>query len=701
MKAIRFRVQNFRNIDDSDWITLEKVTAFVGRNESGKTSLLKALHKFNPATPESYDAQREFPRDRYTRDYVANGSNGEDWPVCSVEFEIPEELRIEIGELLEEDGESPEKVTATRYYDGSLKFEYASTIEQKPLASEPVLNALEAFASSARRLAAPDPSQEEYTAQQRTELTNWATGWKDKLKAIGNLRVEEGANLLTKLRTEVEHWSNPQTADMIEALQQVVEPVLDVAREGPVIDQINEKIKHNLPVLIYFENYGILDNAIWLPRFIEDLNRDPNDSRVRTINAIFKYVGLDPKEITALGDREVRRMREQGYPPTPEQVAADQQRKDKRSILLSSASIDISGKFSEWWSQRRHKIRYQADGDYFRIWIADDRRPDVEIELEARSKGFQWFFSFYLVFLVESEGGHKDTILLLDEPGLHLHPTAQQELISFFEKLSETNQLAYTTHSPFLIDGEHLHRIRPVKEDDTGHSRITAETWPEDRETIFPLQAAAGYAMIGGLFQHRKNVLVEGITDFYYLQALSQQCAISDRPSLPDDIYIVFCGGTKNVGWIASLFLSEKVRPLVLLDGDEAGRARRNALMKELYADHNSRILMLDDVLNQPGKEVELEDILGEALIIPGLEAVLGKALQLDQGDRSAGSLPSQIKAAAKRQDIDLPKGWKASVALHLVSSWAEGGTTLADEVLDTAALLFSALNERFEKETP
>ena len=172
MKAIRFRVQSFRNIDDSDWITLEKVTAFVGRNESGKTSLLKALHKFNPATPEPYDAQREFPRDRYTRDYVSNGSNGEDWPVCSVEFEIPEELRIEIGELLEEDGESPEKVTATRYYDGSLKFEYASTIEQKPLASEPVLNALEAFASSARRLAAPDPSQEEYTVQQRTELAN-------------------------------------------------------------------------------------------------------------------------------------------------------------------------------------------------------------------------------------------------------------------------------------------------------------------------------------------------------------------------------------------------------------------------------------------------------------------------------------------------------------------------------------------------
>ena len=588
MKAIRFRVQNFRNINDSDWISLEKVTAFVGRNESGKTSLLKALHKFNPATPEPYDAQREFPRDRYTRDYVSNGSKGEDWPVCLVEFDIPEELRIEITNLLAEDGKPPEKVTATRYYDGSLKFEYAPAIEEKLLAPEPVLRALDEFASSARRLGTPDTAQEEAMAEQRTELANWATEWKDELKDKDDLRGGDGAQRLVELRRGMESKSNPQTADIVEALQRRIEPVLEAAKNPSVIDQINEKIKHSLPVLIYFENYGILDSAIWLPRFLEDLGRDPNDSRVRTVNSMFKHVGLDPREIAKLGHGEASRIREQGSQPTPEQIAADQQRIEERAIKLNSASKDISDQFSKWWSQRRHKIHYQADGDYFRIWIADDRRQDVEIELEARSKGFQWFFSFYLVFLVESEGGHKHAILLLDEPGLHLHPTAQQELIAFFEKLSETNQLAYTTHSPFLIDGEHLHRVRPVTEDDTGHSRITTETWPKDRETIFPLQAAAGYAMIRGLFQHRKNVLVEGMSDFYYLHALSQQCTKSGRPALPDDIYITPCGGTKHVGHFASMFLGHEVRPLVLLDGDDAGRVRRNALMKELYVDHDS-----------------------------------------------------------------------------------------------------------------
>ena len=314
-------------------------------------------------------------------------------------------------------------------------------------------------------------------------------------------------------------------------------------------------------------------------------------------------------------------------------------------MKLNSASVDISNKFSEWFGQRRHKIRYQADGRYFRIWVSDDRRPDVDIELESRSKGFQWFFSFYLVFLVESEEGHKDAILLLDEPGLHLHPTAQQELMSFFETLAGSNPLIYTTHSPFLIDGEHIHRVRPVTEDETGHSRISVDGWPKDRDTIFPLQAAAGYAMVRGLFQHNKNVLVEGISDYLYLHALNLHCHSLGRQALPEDIYITPCGGTKYMGHIASLFLGQEVRPLVLLDGDDAGRARRDALMKELYAGYEMAVLMLSDVLGQ--EECQTEDLIGEQAVLPVLKNVVEKDVALNEDDRGKGSLVEQIKSAA------------------------------------------------------
>ena len=696
LRIMCFRVQNYRNIDDSGWIPVERVTNFVGRNESGKTALLKALHKFNPATPEPYDPQREFPRDRYTRDFIANGSKGGDWPVCSVTFVLPDDLKAEITALLEPGQTAPDRAVVTRYYDGSLLFEHEPKIEETELTSHAIIEALGSFASDARRLISPAPEEEEATAGLRTELAKWATAWQDNLRVVGDLRNAEGVELLSTLRGESEEKSSLQTADIVEALHAAIATVLEAATRGSVLDRVEELVKGKLPVLIYFENYGVLDSAIWLPRFLEDLARDETDARVRTISAMFRHVGIDPKEIADLGAEEAQNERRQGNEPPVEVIAEDQRRKEERAIRLNSASLDISERFCSWWSQRRHKIRYHADGDYFRIWIADDRRPDVEIELEARSKGFQWFFSFYLVFLVESDEGHKDAILLLDEPGLHLHPTAQQELIAFFEKLSEKNPLLYSTHSPFLIDGEHLHRVRPVTEDETGHSHISVETWPKDRETIFPLQAAAGYAMVRGLFQHAKNVLVEGMSDYYYLHALSQQCSATNRAALPADIYITACGGTKLVGQFASLFLAQQVRPLVLLDGDDAGRVRRDALMKELYVGNGSSILMLGDVLGCPGQEVEIEDLLGEEIITPAVKAVIGKSIELIDADWKAGSLPSAIKAAAKRQVVDLPVGWKASVAIHLVSEWAETRTVLPDAVLQRAETLFNCIAERF-----
>jgi len=696
LKAVRYRVRNFRNIDDSGWIPMERVTAFVGRNESGKTTLLKALHKFNPATPEPYNPQREFPRDRYTREF----KNPADWPVCTVAFEVGKPLGQDIETILG-GAAAPEEAICTRYYDGHLEISFLPDIVCKPVDPAAFRDALTTFAAAARRLPTPAPDDEETTQKIRTELATWALSWQERLNPYADLRTKNAVALLTTLRQESEARSNPRTAVLVEALQRALVPVMIEAQKPPTRQQVEELVESRLPVFIYFENYGILDSAIYLPRFVDDLARTPNDQRIRTINAMFKHVGLTAQDIKALGHEQAQQALAQNQQPTQEMIAQDQQRKEARAIKLNSGSLDITRRFNDWYRQRRHTIDYQADGDYFRVWVADDRRPGVKIELEGRSKGFQWFFSFYLVFLVESEEGHKDAVLLLDEPGMHLHPTAQQQLIAFFEKLAEGNQLVYTTHSPFLIDGEHLHRVRPVTEDRSGHSRISAESWPCDRETIFPLQAAAGYAMVRGLFQHKKNLLVEGMSDYYYLHALAQQCSATSREILPHDVYITPCGGTKLVGQVASLFLGQDVRPLVLLDGDDAGRVRRDALIKELYVAHLPAILMLDEGLNQPGADVEVEDIFGETIILPAVNAVLGQQLNLSDEDRVAGSLPHQIKAAAKRENIDLPVGWKASVALHLVSSWAEQGTVLPADVLDRAATLFSSVQMRFERMKP
>ena len=392
-------------------------TVFVGRNESGKTALLKALHKFNPAIEEPYNAQREFPRDRFTAEY----RDDENWPVCRVEFELSDEFRKALGDLLN-GAEVPQKAVLTRSYNGYLEIEYDTEVPDDPVDPEELTKALDVFAEGARRLAASSEDQEEDPAELRTILMNWADGMKDAVGKLQDLRTEEGVELLVQVREEANEHAQQISADLVEVLLEKVEELQGRANTKTVLEQLNKAIKDELPVFIYFENYGILDSAVYLPRFQEDLTTDPEDPRIRTIDAMFKHVKLTAAEVADLGHEKAAAALSAGQPVTEDMIQSDRKSKELRSVKLNSASLDISNKFSQWFGPRQHKIKYQADGQYFRIWVSDDRRPDVDIELESRSKGFQWFFSFYLVFLVESDEGHEDAILLLRRAGVTLAP---------------------------------------------------------------------------------------------------------------------------------------------------------------------------------------------------------------------------------------------------------------------------------------
>ena len=137
---------------------------------------------------------------------------------------------------------------------------------------------------------------------------------------------------------------------------------------------------------------------------------------------------------------------------------------------------------------------------------------------------------------------------------------------------------------------------------------------------------------------------------------------------------------------------------MVLLDGDDAGRVRRDSLMKELYAGNEKAVLMLGDVLGQ--EECEIEDIIGEETILAELSEFVGKTVSLRQDDRNRGSLVDQIKCATDRDNIELPAGWKPEVARRVVLSWSVESKEIPEDILDRAEMLFKELTGRFEDTT-
>lgn len=191
-------------------------------------------------------------------------------------------------------------------------------------------------------------------------------------------------------------------------------------------------------------------------------------------------------------------------------------------------------------------------------------------------------------------------------------------------------------------------------------------------------------------------MLVEGLPEYLYLNTLNLLCRATQRTSLPDDIRITPCGSTKLADPIASLFQGHKMRPVVLLDGDEDGRVRRNGLLRELYAGHERGVLLLSDVLGV--EECEVEDIVGDDTILPLLSRMVGTALTIGNNDRISGSLPLQIESAAARAGVSLPPGWRGEVARRVAEGWTtKNPIDVPKEGLERAERLFKALAHRFE----
>jgi AAA15 family ATPase/GTPase len=98
MKLTQAQVQNFRCVDDSGEFTIdENITCLVGKNESGKTTLLTALYRLNPMFDGAkFDRQKEYPR-RYLSDY-AERHEGEDPTVITTWWTLEQNDKSQITE---------------------------------------------------------------------------------------------------------------------------------------------------------------------------------------------------------------------------------------------------------------------------------------------------------------------------------------------------------------------------------------------------------------------------------------------------------------------------------------------------------------------------------------------------------------------------------------------------------------------------
>jgi ABC-type cobalamin/Fe3+-siderophores transport system ATPase subunit len=698
MRLVKFRVRDFRSVEDSGWITVDDVTALIGINESGKTNLLLPLWKLNPAKDGEINLVADAPRKRYSE--IKNLAQK---PVfVEAHFELPDDLVAQLVAMTGATAEDVRVTSVSRRLDGTHLIGFPNAEVVRAVPRDEIVPVLEQAQEDIRALEPATKVEDGLKEAMEAAIASvigLAAGSDDdvgqgSLKAIADRLGQVDLDGAAKRST-----LEPRFGQLVDAVDELL---ARASKPAPWTNaEARKLVLSRLPSFVYYSNYGNLDSEIYLPHVIENLERDDLGSReeakARTLKVLFEFVRLSAKEILELG-RDLPQTDEEDEEPTDEEIEAVAARKKEREILLQSASTELTQRFRDWWKQGDYRIRFNADGDHFRIWVSDDQRPE-EIELEGRSTGLQWFLSFYLIFLVESADAHQGAILLLDEPGLSLHPLAQKDLSLFFDNLSQTNQLIYTTHSPFLVDANHLDRVRSVYIDERGATVASpdlraSESDRAQTKAIYAVHAALGLATSDIILQGCQPIIVEGPSDQFYLNAVKNYLIRSDLINPKRELVFVPAGGVRGVSAVVSILTAkDEALPFVVLDSDRSGEDMANKLKGGLYKGADDRILMAGDFCQMPGAEVE--DLLPPDL----LAAVVTRYLRGPEDDFedvvvTGRPIVPQIEEYARANDLTLEDGWKVEVAKLTKARMLRAKNALqdADQYVDLWTNLFSRL---------
>ena len=460
MRLQSFRIKNYRSIIDSGSVKLselDNVSIFAGQNESGKSSLLLAL----------YDYERgEFESDSLP---FSTGSNLIQSVSCTYKVEADDNL----FELLSE-------VAIEKY---KLKI-----IESENILDKDRIDMIKEFT-----------------------LTRTKEGDKKSLEVDVNTFNLFRSAILDK-PSQVVASENGQVAGEESTVKVTKEKYFAIADDGNA--EGASILWTYTPKVVFFDDFcDLLPDKIYISALKEKVTTTKGYEAVKNLE---KILGIDL---------------------TSKDTETDAVRRTKEDKENNEVSIN----FQKDWGQRIHGenkvlVKYNFEkrtgtgeaGSYINFFV--ETKEGQPLPPKQRSKGLIWFLSLWLELKAQNIK-QTDLVLLLDEPDQHLHVKAQKDILKLINKLASTHdnkkgdQIIYATHSPYLIEVEHLSRIKLIlntekqgtKIEDITTSRINTDY---KRDALQPIADAIGLSVSEFSTLGKRNVLLEGISDFYYYSGM-------------------------------------------------------------------------------------------------------------------------------------------------------------------------------------
>lgn len=508
MKLARVHVTEFQSVRDSGAFEIGDITCLVGKNESGKTAILQALYRLHPYIEAHgrYSVTDDYPR-WDVEDYrlAVEAQRRPPARVARAEFALDADDVQAVEAVAGPDALLSASLSIAKGYDNVLRFEC-------PVNEDAVF----------RHMVAQHP-----LAQAVAEPLAGAATITDALGILGRAESTEPVRRLAAILREVQ-FRRGFGAYIAEAV-----------------------LAPRLPRFLYFDEYYQMQGR----------------ANIEGLKARIAEGPLERSDYPLLGLIHRARLRIEDL--------LDPARTRDLKNRLEGAGNHLTRQIVRYWSQNKHlQLRFDVrqarrdDPEGMRegtnLWSeVYDAKHMVTTELGSRSRGFVWFFSF-LSWYGDVQREKQNVVILLDEPGLSLHPRAQEDLLRYFEsEVKGHHQLIYSTHSPFMVDSSRFDRVRIVQdlgidtdeplEAEAGGTRVLAELTDASPDSLSPLEGALAHDLARSLFAAPNTLAVEGVADLFYLEAMSTLLREKGRPGLSKLWTVTPAGGAGKLPAFAAL----------------------------------------------------------------------------------------------------------------------------------------------------
>lgn len=580
LRLTKTQVTEFQSIIDSAEFEVSEITCLVGKNEAGKSALLKALYRLNPIRSEdaNYSVTDDYPR-WDVEDYNDEVERKKRAPATVVRatFELDNNEVNAIEDIVGRGNLRSRSLVLTKGYENIVR----ASLDIDVTAALRHLVAV-------RQL---EPSLSQSLSQ--------CTAVSELAKVLGD-------------------------AEETDAVKKLAAQIAAIQKAGSVTRYVYQKtVETCVPKFLYFDEYYMLAGCANIEALQERITNE------ETLKSDAPLIGLINLARLKLDDML--------------SSARTRELKNKLEGAGNHLTKNVVKYWSQnRYLELRFDVRpaRPADPEGMRsganIWgDVYDRKHGVTTELGTRSRGFVWFFSF-LAWYADVKRAGDNVILLLDEPGLTLHAKAQQDLLRYFEaEVRGVHQLIYSTHSPFMIDATRFDRVRIVQdrsidsEDELPReqqgTKVLTDVLEASTDSLFPLQGALGYEIHQALFIGPHSLVVEGVSDLLFSQTMSALLQGQSREGLDSRWVITPVGGSDKVSTFVSLIGAQKgLNVAVLIDYQKKDKQTIDNLYKKKLLE-KKRVVTFAEIVG--AVEADIEDMFSPAFYLQLVNSAYEKHL--------------------------------------------------------------------------